>query len=61
MAAQELRPPDRVDEQSEMLAAIDEGIAQLDAGQTLSTKEVEQRLDSRLHRRRSPETPASSV
>ncbi len=42
--------PDRVDERAEMLAAIDEGIAQLEAGQTLSMKEVEQRLAKWLSR-----------
>jgi predicted transcriptional regulator len=47
---QELRLPDRVDERAEMLAAIDEGIAQLEAGQTLSMKEVEQRLAKWLSR-----------
>jgi predicted transcriptional regulator len=50
MVAQELRSPDRLDEQAEMLAAIDEGLAQLEAGQTLSTTEVEQRLAKWLSR-----------
>ncbi len=44
----ELRSPVRQDEETEMLAAIDEGLRQLDAGRGFPIEEVEKKLSEWL-------------